>query len=115
MKKILVIDDEDMIIDVISTILSDMGYEVVGHQDPGDGIKAARETDFDIVLCDLRMPGTNGAEVTEAIMAEKPDTKILIITAYPADPLARRALDAGAVSLLKKPFEVAKVLDFLRD
>ena len=114
MKRILVIDDEDMIIDVISTILSDMGYEVIGCQDAQEGIRTAIESDFDIVLSDLRMPGTNGAEVTEAILKAKPDMRVLIITAYPSDPLARKALDAGAVSLLKKPFEVAKVLDFLR-
>lgn len=115
MKKILVIDDEDMIIDVLTTILGDMGYDVHGKQNPQEGIRAAIEADYDLVLCDLRMPGTNGAEVTEAILEAKPNSKVLIITAYPSDPLARKALDAGAVSLLKKPFEVAKVLDYLRE
>jgi FixJ family two-component response regulator len=55
----------------------------------------------------------NGAEITEAILAKKPSARILVITAYPNDPLAQRAMGAGAIGLLKKPFEIAKILDFL--
>jgi DNA-binding NarL/FixJ family response regulator len=61
------------------------------------------------------MPVKNGAEITEDILKAKPNARILVITAYPSDPLAERALKAGAVGLLKKPFEIAKILDFLKD
>jgi CheY-like chemotaxis protein len=115
MKRILVIDDEEMIVDVISVILGDMGYDVNGFRYSADGEKEALKSDYDLILIDVRMPEKNGAEVTEAILEGKPDAKILIITAYPTDPLAKRALDAGAVGLLKKPFEVAKILDYLKD
>ncbi len=115
MKRILVIDDEEMIVDVISVILSDMGYEVNGFQHSGDGEKEALANHYDLILVDLRMPDRNGAEVTRAILEGRPQAKILIITAYPTDPLAKKALDAGAVGLLKKPFEVAKILDYLKD
>jgi CheY-like chemotaxis protein len=69
--------------------------------------------DFDLILLDLRMPGKNGAQLTESIKKAKPEAKILLITAYPTDPLASQALQAGAHSLLKKPFEIAKIMDFL--
>ena len=114
MKRILVIDDEDMIVDVIKVILEDMGFAVAGYQDPEEGVAEAISGDYQLILADLRMPGKNGAQVTTEILAARPDATILIITAYPSDPLARKALDAGATALLKKPFEVAKVLDFLR-
>ena len=45
-------------------------------------------------------------------MKAKPNAKLLIITAYPTDPLAKRAMDAGAIALVKKPFEIGKILDF---
>ena len=115
MKRILVIDDEAMIADVIKVILEDMGYSVTGFQSSREGEKEAIEGDYDLIMIDLRMPDKNGAEVTESIMKARPDAKVLIITAYPTDPLAKQALDAGASSLLKKPFEVAKVLDFLKE
>jgi DNA-binding NarL/FixJ family response regulator len=50
---------------------------------------------------------------TEAVLAKKPKARILVITAYPNDPLVERAIRAGAVGLLRKPFEIAKILDFL--
>ena len=56
----------------------------------------------------------NGNEITENIINAKPKSRILIITAYPTDPLAQKALEAGAISLLKKPFELGKILDFLK-
>ncbi len=114
MKKILVIDDEQMILDAVKVILEDMGFQVDVFADPLQGEKQALSEDYDLVLVDVRMPGKNGAELTESILAGKPSVKILIITAYPADPLAERALKAGAVGLLKKPFEIAKILDFLK-
>jgi DNA-binding NtrC family response regulator len=112
-KSILVIDDETMILDAIKIIFEDMGYIVHTTSDPIQGTEAAIAGDFDLILTDVRMPLRNGAEVTEAVRAKKPLARILVITAYPNDPLAERAIKAGAVGLLKKPFEIAKILDFL--
>jgi CheY-like chemotaxis protein len=112
-KSILVIDDETLILDAIKIIFEDMGYEVVISSDPLKGTDEALSRDFDLILTDIRMPGRNGAEITETVLAKKPNARILCITAYPNDPLAERAVKAGAVGLLKKPFEIAKILDFL--
>ena len=114
-KTILVIDDEEMILDAVKVIMEDMGYEVITYTNPVEGQQAALEKDFDLILCDLRMPERNGAEVTETILSKKRDAKILVITAYTTDQLAKRALDAGAVGMLKKPFEIAKIVSFLND
>ena len=113
MKRILVIDDEEIIVSTISIILEDMGIEVAGVSDPEKGVKMALEGEYELILSDIRMPGKAGNQVTKEILAAKPEAKILIITAYPTDPLAEDALAAGAVGLLKKPFEISKILDFL--
>ena len=113
-KSILVIDDEEMILDAIKIIFEDMGYSVHTTSDPVKGIEEALANAYDLVLTDIRMPVRNGAEIVEAVLGKKPETRILVITAYPNDPLAERALKAGAVGLLKKPFEFAKVLNFLK-
>ncbi len=112
-KSILVIDDEIMILDAIKIIFEDMGYTVQTTSDPVQGTEDAVSMDFDLILTDVRMPVRNGAEVTEAVLARKPGARILVITAYPNDPLAERAVRAGALGLLKKPFEIAKILDYL--
>lgn len=114
-KKILVIDDEKIILEAIETILEDMGHQVECFEHSLEGEREATQNDYDLILVDIKMPEKNGAEITESILKAKPDAKVLIITAHPADPLARRALDAGAKGLLKKPFEIAKVLHFLKE
>ena len=114
-KSILVIDDETMILDAIKIIFEDMGYSVHAFPDPVQGTAEAIANNYDLILTDIRMPVRNGAEITEDILKAKPGARILVITAYPSDPLAERALKAGAVGLLKKPFEIAKILDFLKD
>ena len=115
MKSILVIDDETMVLDAIKIIFEDMGYRVKVFSDSQAGMEDTLHNDYDLILVDVRMPGMNGAEVTAGIRKEKPEARILIITGYPGDPLAARALQAGAFGLLKKPFEIAKILDFLKD
>ena len=113
-KKVLVIDDEKMMLDAIKTILEEMGHQVECFSRSADGEKSALENDYDLILTDLRMPEKNGAEVTESVLKEKPHAKILVITAHPNDPLAKRALDAGAKGLVKKPFDIGKILEFLK-
>jgi CheY-like chemotaxis protein len=113
-KHILVIDDEEPILYIIKELFEDLGHRVTGVSKPEEGKKEALQNDYDLIIIDLRMPEMNGAEVTEAILKEKPEAKILINTGFPGDPLARRALDAGALSLIRKPFEIEKVYDFLK-
>ena len=112
-KKILVIDDEQMMLDAIETILEEMGHQVECFSSALKGEKSALEDEYDLILIDIHMPEKNGAEVTEAILKEKPDAKVLVITAHPGDPLATKALDAGAKGLVKKPFDIGKILEFL--
>jgi DNA-binding NtrC family response regulator len=113
-KSILVIDDEEMILDAFKIIFEDMGYAVRTFSDPLQGTEEAIKNEYDLVLTDIRMPERNGAEIVEAIMKQKPAARVLVITAYPNDPLAERAMKAGAAGLLKKPFEISKVLEFLK-
>ncbi|MCK4514510.1 MAG: response regulator [Spirochaetaceae bacterium] len=115
MKKILVIDDEEMIVDLLKIGLEDLGHQVTGFHDPEEGEQAALENDYDLILVDVRMPKRNGAEIIQSIRESRPEARILIMTAHPSDPLAQRALGAGALTLLKKPFEIGKILHFLEE
>ena len=112
-KRILVIDDEQMIIDSIKTVFEDIGCEVTGCSDPHAGEQEALANDYDLIVVDLRMPERDGAAVTAAICEARPEARVLINTGYPNDPLAKQALDAGATTILRKPFEIAKIMDFL--
>jgi two-component system nitrogen regulation response regulator NtrX len=114
-KRILVIDDEEIILDTFKIIFEDMGYHVETFSDPVAGMAEAVKNEYDLIVTDIRMPGMDGAEVTEGIRKTKPNARILLVTAFPNDPIVPRALEAGAFALLKKPFEIAKILDFLQE
>ena len=114
-KHLLVIDDETMILDAIKIIFEDLGHSVVTFSDPVAGVEEASRGIYDLILVDIRMPGMNGAEVTRRVRAVKPDARVLIVTAFPYDPLVVKAREAGAFALLKKPFEIAAVLDLLKE
>lgn len=113
MQKILIIDDEIPILEAAKTILEDMGYSVTTFSNPLEGVDVALETDFDLILTDMRMPQKNGAEVTKEILEKKDNANIMIITAFPGDHIVKEALDYGAKGVVKKPFEIAKILQFL--
>ena len=112
-KRICAIDDDRIILDALETILEDMGHEVYAYNNSLEGEKAAIYNEFDLILIDLRMPQKNGAEVTRNIIESRPAARILVITGHPSDPLGQKALDYGAVGLIKKPFEMGKILDIL--
>ena len=112
-QRILIIDDDQLVLDAMESILTEMDYSVVTCTDSEAGEREALNREFDLVLVDIRMPRTNGAELTETILHARPDSHLLVITGYPSDPLVQRALDAGAKGVVKKPFEIAKVLEYM--
>jgi CheY-like chemotaxis protein len=112
-KRILVIDDDPAIPAVVTEILETMGHKVISTAGGEDGLKLASESSFDLVLVDLVMPGMNGAEVTRRLRDADHDVTVVVISGHPKDPLAEEALQAGAVAIVPKPFEIGTILDHL--
>ena len=111
--RILVIDDDLLVLESIALILSDFDCEVTTADSGHEGVQLALANDFDLILTDLRMPGCDGSEVVRIVREKKPQAKILLATAFAADPLAQKALELGALDIMKKPFEVRKILPYL--
>lgn len=99
MIRILIVDDHDLVREGLRTILEqEAGFEVVGEAGDGqEAMREARRLQPDIVLMDLNLPGgIGGLEATEAILAERPETKVIILTQYEQREYVRRALRVGA-------------------
>jgi len=114
-KRLLVIDDEENILDAIKIIMEEMGHSVETCSNSAEGERKALESDYDLIITDLRMPGKTGTDITKAVLARKKNARILVITAYANDSLASEALQAGALGLIRKPFEISKILTFLAE
>ncbi len=104
MIRVLLTDDHPIVRDGLSAVLElQPDIEVVGEAGDGpDAVAKARELKPDVVLMDLQLPGFSGAEATRQILAESPQTRVLILTAYDSDEGILEAVRAGASGYLLK-------------
>jgi len=110
MNTILVVDDEPNYLIVLSELLKDEGFEVLTAQTGEEGFKVVEETDLDIVLTDMRMPGMDGLALLEAIKNYNSDLPVIMITAFGEVEKAVVAMKAGAYNYLAKPFNNEELL-----
>ena len=101
--KVLVIDDEEGIRKVLAITLQDAGYQVLTAGDGEAGLRLCAEESPQIVLTDIRMPGMDGVEVLRRIKQDRPDTEVIVVTAYEETEIAIRALQLNASDFITKP------------
>lgn len=112
--RILVIDDEPIIRDVLQEILSREGHELQLVKDAEAGLDLLQESDFDLVVLDLMLPNMGGMEMLREIKRRDPDQLVLMITAYGSVETAVQAMRLGAHDYVTKPFKNEDVLRTVR-
>ncbi len=115
--RILVVDDDPMVLFVFSDTLRDLGdaYEIVTAQSGLKALDEVKEEPFDLVITDLSMPDLGGIELTEAIRQESPDTAVVWITAYGCHSMSPDAARLEIHRCYDKPLEVDEILQVARD
>jgi len=117
--KILVVEDDQILRDLIPFMLQGLGYEVLAATSPEEALSICAQPGmtFDLLLTDVIMPGMSGRELRDRILHLRPDTKVLFMSGYTADIIATRGVLEAGVNFLAKPFtmgelgkKVAKVL-----
>src|SRR4030042_521565 len=101
--KILLVDDEPNAIKVLSAILSDAGYDVIESQNGEKEIKMISKKDVDVVITDLKMPGTDGMQLFDYLIENYPDVPVIFLTAYGTVETAVNAMTRGAFYYFIKP------------
>jgi two-component system response regulator PilR (NtrC family) len=109
MEKILIVDDERSMRDVLSIMLERAGYDVTVATNGEEAIAQVEKELFDLVITDLKMPKAGGLDVLKAVKECSPDSVVLIITAYASAESAVEAMKLGAFDYLPKPFQVDEV------
>jgi len=102
--KILVIDDEEVVGKSCARILEPAGYQVEYETSPKKGLEKIESGAYDLVLLDLRMPEMDGIEVLKKIKEKRPETEVVIITAFSSVDTAVETLKLGAKDYVPKPF-----------
>ena len=109
MEKILVIDDEKSILDLLSVVFEKEGYSVETSLSATRAVELMGNEDFDIIISDIKMPKMSGMELLRYVRKNRPDIPIVMITAYGTIKQAVEALKAGAMDYIVKPFDVEEL------
>jgi len=112
-ERILIIEDDDEIINILQRWLALDGYRVETAQDGNSGTEKALREDFDLIILDLMLPGKDGIDLCQDVRAQK-DTPILMLTARDTVPDRVEGLDSGADDYLTKPFDPHELMARIR-
>jgi putative two-component system response regulator len=110
MRSVLIVDDDELVRDGLIRLLEGNGYRCASAADVPSARDILRSDSFDLVLCDLQMPGPSGLELLEKIATELPDTATVMVTGTDDTEVARRALERGAYGYVVKPFRPNELL-----
>jgi sigma-B regulation protein RsbU (phosphoserine phosphatase) len=109
--RILIIDDEQLVLEVLTAFLEDSGFEALQAGDGQTGIEMIRREQPDLVLCDLRMPGMDGLHVLATVTRDYPELPILVVSGLGGMSDAIQALKFGAWDYVTKPIEDMAMLE----
>ncbi|MCT4561583.1 MAG: sigma-54 dependent transcriptional regulator [Crocinitomicaceae bacterium] len=115
MGKILIVDDERSIRRALREILEFEGFEIDEAENGKEGFEKIKETVYDLVFCDIKMPGMDGIEVLEAMMASNIDTPMIMISGHGNIETAVQAIKKGAFDFIEKPLDLNRILVTIRN
>lgn len=113
--RILIVEDEDITRNTLSSILKEMGYEVITAEDGYEAIENIENSLINIAIVDIKLPGIDGLETFKLLKEKFPEIKGIIITAYSAESWSQRVLETGASICLSKPFNVDEIISIIMD
>ncbi len=111
--RILAIDDQQVILDLITAMCQSLGYEVAAAGSGEKGISLASQQPFDIVLTDFAMPGLSGLETAREIRRLQPEVPIVLVTGWEGHVDSAQLAEAGIEDVLYKPFRIEQLTDLI--
>ena len=109
--RVIVIDDDAAVVDVIEKLLTTYGYKVEGFHSAEAMLSSVREDDVGCVITDLQMPGMNGIALQQQLIARRSCLAVIVITGHADVPRAVEIMSLGASMLLEKPFKNSELLE----
>lgn len=104
-KTILLVEDDDVLRRMSERVLLGQGYEVLTAGDPAEALNLAGESDFDLLVSDVVMPGMSGLDLARSLTADRPELKVLLMSGYPSDICSQEDSLPSPIAFLGKPFK----------
>jgi DNA-binding NtrC family response regulator len=108
--KVLVIEDDEVLRQLLIDVLNDQGYEVEAAETGEAGLRIMEQDVFDVILLDINLPGMDGMEVLRLAPARQPDAQVVMMTAFGTVDTAVEAMKQGAFDYINKPFSTDELL-----
>ncbi|MFL5318634.1 MAG: sigma-54-dependent transcriptional regulator [Myxococcaceae bacterium] len=102
--RILVVDDDRVVLRAVSEILKRSGHQVIAIDDAVEGLAASKDPSIDVAVIDIKMPNLSGMDLLRAIKQSRPDVEVVMMTAFATVETAVEAVKAGAYDYMTKPF-----------
>jgi len=113
--RILIIDDDPHFLRILQRILSGEKFAVKAISDSCDAVELLRSGNFDLIICDLRMPDCDGLNVLHSIRGSQNEVPVIILTAYGEVDTYLEAMNAGATEYLNKPIKSDELVRVVRN
>src|SRR5215831_3508048 len=104
MMTISIIDDDPIVREAIADLVQSLGYEAATFESAEQFLASGAVAETSCLITDLQMPGRSGLDLQKQILAEGHQTPVIFVTAFPEENFKNRAMNAGAVAFLSKPF-----------
>jgi FixJ family two-component response regulator len=110
---ISIVDDDLSVREATEALVRSLGYTAVSFASAEEYLQSGRVRDSSCLITDLQMPGMNGADLQDRLLADGYRTPVIVITGFCEEKARRRMLEAGAFGFLRKPFEDESLIRYL--
>ena len=110
---ISIIDDDPLVREATDELLQSLGYRAETFASAEDFLRSDRLNDSSCLITDVQMQGLSGIELQTALIARGNKTPMIFLTAFPEERIRKRALEAGAIGFLSKPFDEGRLIEYL--
>jgi DNA-binding NtrC family response regulator len=107
--KVMVLDDEPIVCKRLQPALEKLGYEVETYTHSEEAMRRIQETEYDIIVTDLKMKGIDGMQFLQEAKKRSPKTEVIVITGFATLETARESFQKGVFDFIAKPFKLGEI------
>jgi DNA-binding response OmpR family regulator len=115
MTRIMIIEDDEEMKSLLKDFLEEEGFETDSVSNGVEALEKLSKDRYALVITDIRMPGLTGLDILPGIRRRKPETPVIVMTAYGSDEVRRRSLERGATAYLAKPISLSQLRILIRE
>jgi FixJ family two-component response regulator len=110
---ISIVDDDESMRCAVKSLVTSLGFDAYAFASAEEFLQSSRLDDTSCLITDLQMPGLNGVELQKSLLAQDRRIPIIFMTAFPEERMRTRAIEAGALGFLTKPFESETLINLI--